>query len=78
MGKIHLTLKEKLDQCGITRYELSKMTGIQYQAIDHYYKNKVIKYDSFLLEHFCNALHCPVSDLIHIVRDDEPNPEVSG
>lgn len=78
MSKIQLTLKEKLDKCGITRYELSKITGIQYQTIDHYYKNKVVKYDCFLLLRFCNALHCPISDLISIVWDEEDLPGSSG
>ena len=70
MRKIRLTLKEKLEESGITRYQLSKMTEIQYQTIDKYYKNKVIKYDSYVLERLCRALKCPVSDLIHISQED--------
>ena len=70
MRKIRLTLKEKLEESGITRYQLSKMTEIQYQTIDKYYKNKVIKYDSYVLERLCQALKCPVSDLIHISQED--------
>ena len=69
LGKIHLTLKEKLEESGITRYQLSKMTEIQYQTIDKYYKNKVIKYDSYVLERLCQALKCPVSDLIHVSQE---------
>ena len=71
MSKIHLTLKEKLDERGITRYQLSKMTDIQYQTIDKYYKNKVVKYDSYVLERLCSALKCPISDLIFVAWDDE-------
>ena len=56
MRKIRLTLKEKLEESGITRYQLSKMTEIQYQTIDKYYKNKVIKYDSYVLERLCLSL----------------------
>ena len=59
MRKIRLTLKEKLEESGITRYQLSKMTEIQYQTIDKYYKNKVVKYDSYVLERLCSALKCP-------------------
>ena len=70
MSKIHLTLKEKLDERGITRYQLSKMTDIQYQTIDKYYKNKVVKYDSDILECFCRALKCPISDLIYVSQED--------
>ena len=71
MRKIRLTLKEKLKESGITRYQLSKMTEIQYQTIDKYYKNKVIKYDSYVLERLCRALKCPISDLIFVAWDDE-------
>ena len=71
LDKIHLTLKEKLEESGITRYQLSKMIEIQYQTIDKYYKNKVIKYDSYVLERLCSALKCPVSDLIFVAWEDE-------
>lgn len=54
------TLKEK----NITRYELAKRTGIQYQIIDNYYKNKVKRYDSYIIEKICNALDCSISDII--------------
>jgi DNA-binding Xre family transcriptional regulator len=69
--KIRLTLKEKLDENEITRYQLSKMTDIQYQTIDKYYKNKVVKYDSYILERFCSALKCSISDLIFIIEEDK-------
>ena len=70
MRKIRLTLKEKLEESGITRYQLSKITEIQYQTIDKYYKNKVIKYDSYVLERLCRALKCPISDLIYVSQED--------
>ena len=70
LSQICLTLKEKLEESGITRYQLSKMTEIQYQTIDKYYKNKVIKYDSYVLERLCSALKCSVSDLIHVSQED--------
>jgi DNA-binding Xre family transcriptional regulator len=70
LDKIYLTLKEKLEESGITRYQLSKMTDIQYHTIDKYSKNKVVKYDSYILERFCRALKCPVSDLIHVSQED--------
>lgn len=61
---IRLTLEKALEETGITRYELAKRTGIQYQIIDNYYKNKVIRYDSFILNKICEALNCTVGDLI--------------
>ena len=61
---IRLTLDQYLDRHGITRYELAKRTGIRFQIIDNYYKNKVVRYDSDVLNRICSALSCDISDLI--------------
>ncbi|MBE6698017.1 MAG: helix-turn-helix transcriptional regulator [Ruminococcaceae bacterium] len=61
---IRLTVDKYLDKHGITRYELAKRTGIRFQIIDNYYKNKVVRYDSEVLNKICTALACDVSDLI--------------
>lgn len=61
---IKLTLDKALEKYGLSRYELSKRTGIQYQIIDNYYKNKVKRYDSYVLERICEALDCQISELI--------------
>lgn len=61
---IKLTLDKALEKHGSTRYELAKRTGIQYQIIDNYYKNKVKRYDSFVLERICDAMGCQISDII--------------
>ncbi len=61
---IKLTLDKALKKSGVTRYELAKRTGIQYQIIDNYYKNKVKRYDSYILERICGALDCKIEDII--------------
>lgn len=61
---IKLTLDEALNKYGLTRYELAKRTGIQYQIIDNYYKNKVRRYDSYILERICDAMGCQIADII--------------
>lgn len=61
---IKLTLDKALKKYGLTRYELAKRTGIQYQIIDKYYKNKVKRYDSYVLERICDAIDCQLSDII--------------
>lgn len=61
---IRLTIDKVLNTHGITRYELSKRTGIQYQVIDKYYKNTVKRYDSFVLERICSTLNCEIKDII--------------
>ncbi len=61
---VKLTIAEFLNKNGITRYELSKRTGIVFHIIDKYYKNKVVRYDSYVLARICTALDCNISDII--------------
>ena len=61
---IKLTIDKCLETKGITRYELSKRTGIRFQIIDNYYKNKVVRYDSDILNRICMALDCDIADII--------------
>ena len=65
---IQLTLNKYLDEHGITRYELAKRTGIRFQIVDNYYKNKVVRYDSDILNRMCDALECDISDLIRYTK----------
>ena len=61
---IKITLEQTLSERNVTRYELAKRTGIQYHIIDKYYKNKVIRYDAYVLDRICSALGCTISDFI--------------
>lgn len=61
---IRLTLDRYLEKVHITRYELAKRTGIRFQIIDNYYKNKVVRYDSYVLDRICEALDCDIADII--------------
>ncbi len=67
---IRLTVAQYMDSRGMTRYELAKQTGIRYQIIDKYYKNKVVRYDSYVLNKICEALDCDVSDLIEYQKQE--------
>lgn len=66
---IRICLDTALDRNNISRYELAKRTGTQYQIIDNYYKNKVKRYDSFVLERICFALNCEISDIIKFEKE---------
>ncbi len=66
---IKITLDNALSNRNITRYELSKRTGIQYQIIDNYYKNKVVRYDSYILDRICIALNCEIGDIIKYEKE---------
>ena len=61
---IKLTIDKYIDEKGISRYELSKRTGVAFPIIDKYYKNKVVRYDSYVLDKICEALNCDISDII--------------
>jgi len=41
---------------------------MQYQIIDNYYKNKVKRYDSYVLDRICEALGCDISDIIEYTK----------
>lgn len=68
---IKLTLDKALAERGITRYELAKRTGIRFHIADNYYKNKVVRYDSDLLDRMCHALDCRIDELIEFTRDEK-------
>jgi len=65
---IRISLDHVLEQKKISRYELAKRTGIQYQIIDNYYKNRIKRYDSYVLERMCEALDCQISDIIEYTK----------
>ena len=68
---IRLTIDKYLDERGSTRYELAKRTEVKFQTIDRYYKNRVIRYDSYILDRICAVLECNVCDIIEYVEDDK-------
>ena len=65
---IKLTIDKYIDKMGITRYEVAKRTGIHFKTIDDYYKNKVVRYDSYVLDKICDALGCDISDIIEYTK----------
>lgn len=66
---VKLVLDRYLDCHGVTRYELAKRTEIKFQTIDRYYKNTVVRYDSYILNLICKALGCNISDIIEYTED---------
>ena len=72
---VRLTIDQYLDKRGMTRYELAKRTEVKFQTIDRYYKNRVVRYDSYILDRICAVLECNLCDIIEYVKDDEdPKP----
>ena len=68
---VRLTIDKYLNEHGITRYELAKRTEVKFQTIDRYYKNRVIRYDGYILDRICAALDCDLCDILEYVKDEE-------
>ena len=68
---VRLKIDQYLEKCGITRYELAKRTEVKFQTIDRYYKNRVVRYDSYILDRICTVLNCSLSDIIEYVKDED-------
>lgn len=66
---VRICLDKKLEELNITRYRLAQKTGIRFQIIDNYYKNKVKRYDSDVLDRICIALNCDISEIIEYKQD---------
>lgn len=59
-----LQIKDKLNEKGITRYELAKRIGVTYPTIDKIYKGETtsIKFDT--LESICKELDCSPIEIL--------------
>ncbi len=66
---VKLILDEYLTKNNITRYQLSQKTEIKYQTIDNYYKNRVVRYDSFILSKICEVLDCRIEDILAYIEN---------
>ena len=66
---VRLTIDRYLKECGITRYELAKRTDIKFQTIDRYFKNRVVRYDSYILDRICSVLECNINDILEYVKE---------
>ncbi len=67
---VRLTLDTCLVKSGITRYELAKRIDVKFQTVDRYYKNRVVRYDSYILDRICTALNCTLGDILEYVKDE--------
>ena len=68
---VKLTLDKYLAARGITRYELAKRIDVKFQTVDRYYKKRVVRYDSYILDRICAALDCELCDIIEYSKDEE-------
>lgn len=59
-----ISIRKKLKEKGITRYELAKRIGITYPTIDNIYKENSTSIKFEILEAICKELNCTPNDII--------------
>ena len=62
-GKVEITLKEVLDKKQISRNKLSVMIAVNYDLVNRYYNNRVIRVDIDIIARMCYALDCDITDI---------------
>lgn len=65
---MRLNIKPKLEEKGISRYELAKLVGITYPTVDSIYKGKSTSIKLEILENICKVLECTPNEIL--VFDD--------
>lgn len=63
-GKIEIVLKDLLEKKGISRNKLCTMIAVNYDLVNRYYNNKVIRVDIDIIARMCFALKCDISDIL--------------
>lgn len=61
---MRVSIKEKLEEKGITRYELAKRIGVSYPTIDSIFKEKSTSVKFEILESICRELDCTPNDIL--------------
>ena len=63
-GKVEIVLKSVLDKKGISRNKLSTMIAANYNLVNRYYNNTVIRMNQDKIARMYFALNCGVSDIL--------------
>jgi len=63
-GKIEIILKSLLETKGISRNKLCTMIAANYDLVNRYYNNRVIRIDIDIIARMCFVLNCNISDIL--------------
>ncbi len=63
-GEIKIKLRELMEEKGLTRYQLSRLTNTRFEVINKWYNGNVERIDSDVLARLCFTLGCRVEDII--------------
>lgn len=64
-----INIKDKLQEKGISRYELAKRIDVTYPTIDNIYKGSSVSVKFEILEAICKELNCYLDEIL--IFDDE-------
>ena len=59
-----INIKHKLEEKGISRYELAKNVGVTYPTIDNIYKGNSSSIKLEILESICKELDCSLDEIL--------------
>jgi len=64
-GKVIITLKDVMDNKGMTRNKLANLTGLVYNTINRYYQSAPItSVDLDVVAKICYVLDCGIEDIL--------------
>lgn len=63
-GKVHIRLREILEQKNIKRNELARAANTRFEVVDKWFRDDVEKIDADVLARFCFVLGCRIEDLL--------------
>lgn len=63
-GKIRINLRSILEEKGVTRNQLAKLTSTRFEVVNKWYEGEVERIDADVLARFCYVLGCEISDII--------------
>lgn len=67
-GRIKINLRNILEEKGVTRNQLAKLTSTRFEVVNKWYDGDVERIDADVLARFCYVLDCQVSDIIKYER----------
>lgn len=70
-GRVVITLKEIMEEQGMTRNRLARLTGLVYNSINRYYQNAPIaSVDLDVLAKICFVMDCDIADVLRYEQPD--------
>lgn len=63
-----ISIQKRLNEIGMSRYELAKRVGVTYPTIDNIYKGNSVSIKFEILENICKELSCTPNDIF--ISDD--------